>query len=95
MVAIARALVLNPELLLLDEPMEGLAPIIVQSLAHVIKRLSDESGMAIILVEQHARLALSLTRNAVVVERGRVVHRATSAALLEDQDLLNRLLSVA
>lgn len=50
MVAIARALVLNPELLLLDEPMEGLAPIIVQSLAHVIKRLSDESGMAIILV---------------------------------------------
>ena len=95
MLAIGRALVLNPELLLLDEPMEGLAPIMVQTLTHVVRKLADEAGMAIVLVEQHARLALSLTRRSVVLERGRIVHDAPSDTLLEDVDLLNRLLSVA
>ena len=76
MLAIARALVVNPALLLLDEPMEGLAPIIVQDLMKVIRTLLAEAGMAVIVVEQHAKLALSLTRNAIVLDRGRVVHRA-------------------
>jgi branched-chain amino acid transport system ATP-binding protein len=95
MLAIGRALMVNPALLLLDEPMEGLAPIIVQELVGVVRALVDDGGMAVIVVEQHAKLALSLTRQAVVLERGRVVHRAPSEALLHDQETLHRLVSVA
>jgi len=95
MLAIARALVVNPRLLLLDEPMEGLAPIIVQDLMKVIRTLQDEGGMALIVVEQHAKLALSLTRNALVLDRGRVVHRSRSADLLGDPDTLHRLVGVS
>jgi branched-chain amino acid transport system ATP-binding protein len=95
MLAIARALMVNPSLLLLDEPMEGLAPIIVQELLGVIRDLVADGGMAVIVVEQHAKLALTLTRQAVVLERGRVVHRASSEALLEDPDTLHRLIAVS
>ena len=95
MVAIGRALMINPRLLLLDEPMEGLAPIIVQELMNVIRELVEEGGMAIVVVEQHARLALSLTRQAIVLDRGRVVHRSDSESLLDDPDKLRRLVSVA
>jgi branched-chain amino acid transport system ATP-binding protein len=95
MLAIARALMVNPALLLLDEPMEGLAPIIVQELMSVIRELITGSGMAVIVVEQHAKLALSLTQEAIVLERGRVVHRAPSDALLADPDTLHRLVAVA
>ncbi len=95
MLAIARALMVNPRLLLLDEPMEGLAPIIVQELLGVIRDLVAEGGMAVIVVEQHAKLALSLTRQAVVLERGRVVHRSDSEALLRDPDTLHRLVAVS
>ena len=95
MLAIARALMVNPSLLLLDEPMEGLAPIIVQELMNVIRELADEGGMAVIVVEQHAKLALALTRQAVVLERGRVVHRSASEKLLADPDTLQKLVSVA
>ena len=95
MLAIGRALMVNPALLLLDEPMEGLAPIIVQELMGVIRELVTGSGMAVIVVEQHAKLALSLTRQAIVLERGRVVHRAPSEALLADPDTLHRLVAVA
>ena len=95
MLAIARALMVNPALLLLDEPMEGLAPIIVQELMGVIRALLRDGGMAVIVVEQHAKLALSLTRQAIVLERGRVVHRAPSEALLADPDTLHRLVAVA
>ena len=95
MLAIARALMVNPSLLLLDEPMEGLAPIIVQELMNVIRELADEGGMAVIVVEQHAKLALALTRQAIVLERGRVVHRSASEALLADPDRLHRLVSVS
>jgi branched-chain amino acid transport system ATP-binding protein len=95
MLAIARALVVNPSLLLLDEPMEGLAPIIVQDLMRVIARLMADAGMAIVIVEQHAKLALSLTRNAIVLDRGRVVHRAPSKTLLDAPDVLDRLVAVA
>jgi branched-chain amino acid transport system ATP-binding protein len=95
MLAIGRALMVNPSLLLLDEPMEGLAPIIVQELLSVIRELVTESGMAVIVVEQHAKLALSLTRTAIVLERGRVVHRADSEALLADPATLHRLVAVS
>ena len=95
MLAIARALMVNPSLLLLDEPMEGLAPIIVQELVHVIRDLAKDGGMAVIVVEQHAKLALALTRHAIVLERGKVVHRSASDALAADPDALHRLVSVA
>jgi branched-chain amino acid transport system ATP-binding protein len=95
MLAIGRALMVNPALLLLDEPMEGLAPIIVQELMGVIRELVEDAGMAVIVVEQHAKLALSLTRQTIVLERGRVVHRAPSEALLRDPDTLHRLVAVA
>ncbi|HEY4316995.1 MAG TPA: ABC transporter ATP-binding protein [Herbaspirillum sp.] len=95
MVAIARALMVNPRLLLLDEPMEGLAPIIVQELTRIIGSLVREQGMTVIVVEQHARLALSLTSRAIVLERGRVVHDGASRGLLDDAKLLGDLLAVA
>jgi branched-chain amino acid transport system ATP-binding protein len=95
MLAIGRALMVNPALLLLDEPMEGLAPIIVQELMGVIRELVEDTGMAVIVVEQHARLALTLTRHAIVLERGRVVHRAPSEALLREPETLHRLVAVA
>ena len=95
MLAIARALMVNPALLLLDEPMEGLAPIIVQELRTVIRELVATGGMAVIIVEQHAKLALELTRQAIVLERGRVVHRSASESLLRDPDTLHRLVAVA
>ena len=95
MLAIARALMVNPRILLLDEPMEGLAPIIVQELMRVIGALVKERGMSVIVVEQHARLALSLTKRAIVLDRGRVVHDSDSQRLLDDPETLNRLVSVA
>ena len=95
MLAIGRALMVNPALLLLDEPMEGLAPIIVQELMTVIRELVANGGMAVIIVEQHAKLALTLTRQAIVLERGRVVHRAASEALLNEPETLRRLIAVA
>ncbi|WP_439590651.1 ABC transporter ATP-binding protein [Hydrogenophaga sp.] len=95
MLAIARALMTNPRVLLLDEPMEGLAPLIVQELLGVLRRLVSDSGLSVIVVEQHARLALELTRQAVVLERGRVVHASDSASLLASPETLNRLIGVA
>ena len=95
MLAIARALVTNPKLLLLDEPMEGLAPIVVEELAGVLRDLAGAGTMAVILVEQHAELALSLAPRAVVMERGRVVHDGGSAALLADRGRLDRWLGAA
>jgi branched-chain amino acid transport system ATP-binding protein len=92
MLAIARALMTNPRLLLLDEPLEGLAPIVAQELVRVIRALRSDAGMAIVVVEQHARIALSLTEHAIVLDRGRIVHRGTSRGLLDSPSLLHRLL---
>lgn len=94
MLAIGRALMTNPVLLLLDEPMEGLAPIIVEELAASIRRLCEDEGLASIVVEQHPVLALDMTHQAIVLERGTVVHAGPSAALGADQALLDRLLGV-
>ena len=94
MLAIGRALMLNPALLLLDEPMEGLAPIMVKELLGVIRELVSNGGMAVIIVEQHARLALSVTRKVIVLERGRIGHEGGSAALLADAATLDRLVAV-
>ena len=90
MLAIARALMTNPSLLLLDEPLEGLAPIIVEELAAAISRMTSEGSNAFILVEQHADIALSLTQNAILLERGRIVHSGPSAALLIHHATLDR-----
>src|SRR5688572_9205074 len=92
MLAIARALMTNPALLLLDEPLEGLAPIIVEELAAALKNLD---GMAVILVEQHTSIALALTQDAVVIERGRIVHRARSAELARDPAMAERVLGLS
>ena len=94
MLALARALMTNPSLLLLDEPFEGLAPIIVEELTAAIRRMLAEQGTAFILVEQHAEIALSLTQNAIVLERGNVAHRAPSADLSKDEATLERLIGL-
>jgi branched-chain amino acid transport system ATP-binding protein len=94
MLAIARALMTNPALLLLDEPLEGLAPIIVDELTAAIARMTADEGTAVILIEQHADVVLSLTRDAVVMERGIIVHRARSRDLLDDAATLDRLIGL-
>ncbi|CAN5920828.1 ABC transporter ATP-binding protein [soil metagenome] len=95
MLAIGRALATNPRLLLLDEPTEGLAPIVVQELLVVLTRLFREDGLAAIIVEQHAQKILPITDRALILERGRIVHHDTSAALLADGAPLERFLGVA
>jgi branched-chain amino acid transport system ATP-binding protein len=94
MLAIARTLMTNPSLLILDEPMEGLAPIIVEEIAALIHNMIAESGTAVILAEQHAKLALSLTESAIVIERGAVVHRAKSADMLKDAAVLDQFIGL-
>jgi len=94
MLAIGRALMLNPSLLLLDEPLEGLAPVIVDRLLAALLQLRDEGGMAIVLVEQHARLALEFSPRAVILDRGKVVHDGASRGLLDDPQRLAELIGV-
>ena len=95
MLAIARSLLTNPRLLLLDEPLEGLAPIIVEELAAAMRRMKSEEGTTFVLVEQRASTALELTERAVVLERGTVVYRASSAELLHNPDILDRHIGLA
>jgi len=94
MLAIARALMTNPALLLLDEPFEGLAPIVAEELTTAIRRMIAERVNAFVLVEQHVEIALPLTENVIVLERGRIVHRGPSAQLLGDQAALDRLIGL-
>jgi branched-chain amino acid transport system ATP-binding protein len=94
MLAIGRALVGNPSLLLMDEPFEGLAPIVVDQLASVIARLRADGAMTMLLVEQRPDIALELAERAVIMARGRVVFDDTSARLSSDPDLLHTLVGV-
>ena len=95
MLAIARALMTNPSVLLLDVPVEGLAPVIVRAVVKVIAELVRTGEFAVIIVEQHARLALSLTKQAIVLDRGKVVHNSASEELLADCAALDKLLALA
>jgi branched-chain amino acid transport system ATP-binding protein len=88
MLATGRALMGNPSLLLMDEPLEGLAPIIVEALLETLERLIREESLTVLLVEQHAKLALEVTQSALVLSRGRIVHHGPSADLLRDPDRL-------
>jgi len=94
MLAIGRALMTNPELILLDEPLEGLAPVIVEELTADIGRMIKDEGMTAVIVEQHAATALALADTAVVLERGRAVHTGEAAALAADHATLDRLIGV-
>jgi branched-chain amino acid transport system ATP-binding protein len=91
MLAIGRALMGNPSLLLMDEPLEGLAPIIVEGLLRALRQLITEEALAVVLVEQHARLALEVTQKAMVLNRGRVSYSGPSAELLSDPQKLTSL----
>ncbi|MBN9082328.1 MAG: ABC transporter ATP-binding protein [Rhizobiales bacterium 62-17] len=95
MLAVARALALNPRLLLLDEPLEGLAPIIVDELLAALRKIIREEQMAAIVVEQSAKKILPLTDSVVILERGAVVYDGESEALAQDADTMSRLLGVA
>jgi branched-chain amino acid transport system ATP-binding protein len=95
MLAVGRALVLNPKLLLLDEPLEGLAPIIVQELLRAIRRITREEGLSAIIVEQHPQAILAISDVAAVLDRGTVVHASSASALQDQPELLDRLLGVA
>ena len=95
MLAVGRALVLNPSILLLDEPLEGLAPIIVQELLRAIRRITQSEGLAAIIVEQHPQAILAISDTAAVLDRGTVVHTDTADKLLAQPEVLDRLLGVA
>lgn len=94
MLAIARALVCNPQLLLMDEPSEGLAPVIVDELARIIARLRDDYSMTILLVEQNSRIALAFAERCLVMNRGRIIRDGPSQALRDDSELLERLIGI-
>ena len=94
MLAIGRALIGNPTVLLMDEPSEGLAPVIVEELAAAVKRLTKAGGLAMILVEQNTRLALDIAPRAVVMDRGSIVFDGVSAALRDDPTKLEHLIGV-
>jgi branched-chain amino acid transport system ATP-binding protein len=94
MLAVGRALILNPRLMLLDEPLEGLAPILVEELLAALKRVIRDEGMSAILVEQNAPKVLAVTDRAAILERGSIVHESTSADLAADRAVLESHLGV-
>jgi branched-chain amino acid transport system ATP-binding protein len=95
MLAVGRALMGNPSVLLLDEPLEGLAPVIIESLMHAFERLRADQGLTIVFVEQHTNLALEFAVDAVVLDRGSIVYNGPSNDLLRDTARLDVLVGVA
>ncbi len=95
MLAMARALMGNPSLLLLDEPLEGLAPVIVDRLLDTLRHLRSQTQLTMLLTEQHATLALEFSDQAVILDRGRIVHAGPAAELLKDPERLAALIGVA
>jgi branched-chain amino acid transport system ATP-binding protein len=95
MLAVGRALILNPRILLLDEPLEGLAPILVEELLSALQRVIREEGTSAIVVEQNAQKILGVTDRAVILERGGIVYEGDSAALKGDRATLERYIGVA
>jgi branched-chain amino acid transport system ATP-binding protein len=95
MLAIARALVGNPTVLLMDEPTEGLAPVIVEDLVRAMHRLRGDHGLAIVLVEQHTRIALDFSPRTIAMDDGRIVYDGESARLKSDAALLDSFIGVA
>jgi branched-chain amino acid transport system ATP-binding protein len=94
MLAVARALILNPRIMLLDEPLEGLAPIIIEELLAALRKIIREDGLSAILVEQNAQKILGVTDRAVIIERGSIVYQGDSAALKADRALLETYIGV-
>lgn len=95
MLAVGRALMGNPKLLLLDEPLEGLAPVIIENLMRVFETLRVDHGLTMVFVEQHTRLALKFAAEAVILDRGAIVYKGPSAHLLDNEARLDRLVGVA
>ena len=95
MLAIGRALILNPRIMLLDEPLEGLAPILIAELLAALRKIIREEGLSAILVEQNAQKILGVTDRAIIVERGSIVYQGESAALKADQKLLETYVGVS
>jgi branched-chain amino acid transport system ATP-binding protein len=95
MLAIARALVGNPGVVLMDEPSEGLAPVIVEELGRAVKRLAETDGLTLVLVEQNTRLALAAAPRTIVMDRGRIVYDGTSETLRGNPDMLERMIGVS
>src|SRR5690606_33540731 len=95
MLAIARALVGNPAVLLMDEPSEGLAPVIVEELTRAVKQLAQAEGLALLLVEQNTRVALQISPRTIVMDRGRIVFDGASEELQRDPVKLEKLIGVA
>ena len=90
MLSIARPLLLNPRIMLLDEPSQGLAPLIVREVMQVVRRMRDE-GLSVLLIEQNAPLSLSIADRAYILDDGKVVHAAKAAELAKDTELVNKL----
>jgi branched-chain amino acid transport system ATP-binding protein len=80
---------------LMDEPSEGLAPVIVEELARAMKRLAETDGLTLLLVEQNTRLALSVSQRTVIMDRGRIVYDGASATLRDNPEMLERLIGVS
>jgi branched-chain amino acid transport system ATP-binding protein len=94
MLAIGRALVGNPSVILMDEPSEGLAPVIVEELARAVRHLADAQGLTLVLVEQNTRLALDISPRVVVMDRGRIIYDGLSEPIKQNPDKLDRLIGV-
>jgi len=94
MLSIARALMTNPSVLLMDEPTEGLAPVLVETLTAVLGKLREESALSIVLVEQNSRVALAFSARTVIMDKGRIVYDGASAALSADPERLAQLIGV-